>query len=77
MSEDSLSKLYERFYTADASRARERGGTGLGMAIALSVVKAHSGAIVASTTDGGGLTHTIYLPTQEMSSSGNLNTHEA
>lgn len=77
VSEDSLSKLYERFYTADASRARERGGTGLGMAIALSVVKAHSGAIVASTTDGGGLTHTIYLPTQEMSSSGNLNTHEA
>ena len=36
---DARSKIFERFYTADPSRARQKGGTGLGMAIAQSVVK--------------------------------------
>lgn len=60
--EASLSRLFERFYTADPSRAKERGGTGLGMAIAQSVITAHSGFIAASTTDGGGLTLTAVVP---------------
>lgn len=49
---ESRSKIFERFYTADPSRAREKGGTGLGMAIAQSVVKAHHGFICATGTDG-------------------------
>ena len=56
---ESRSKIFERFYTADPSRAREKGGTGLGMAIAQSVVKAHHGFICATGTDGGGLTFTV------------------
>jgi two-component system OmpR family sensor kinase len=60
--QESLGQLFERFYTADASRAREKGGTGLGMAIAQSVVKAHSGFICATQTPGGGLTINIGLP---------------
>ena len=50
--DESRPKIFERFYTADPSRARERGGTGLGMAIAQSVVKAHHGFICATATDG-------------------------
>ena len=60
--EASRSQIFERFYTADPSRARQKGGTGLGMAIALSVVKAHRGFICASGSDGGGLTLTVVLP---------------
>ena len=59
---DARSKIIERFYTADPSRARQKGGTGLGMAIAQSVVKAHHGFICASGSDGTGLTLTVVLP---------------
>ena len=59
---DARSKIFERFYTADPSRARQKGGTGLGMAIAQSVVKAHHGFICASVSDGTGLTLTVVLP---------------
>lgn len=64
--DESRSKIFERFYTADPSRAREKGGTGLGMAIAQSVVKAHHGFICATATDGGGLTFTVVLPIEQM-----------
>lgn len=59
---DARSKIFERFYTADPSRARQKGGTGLGMAIAQSVVKAHHGFICASGSGGTGLTLTVVLP---------------
>lgn len=59
---DARSKIFERFYTADPSRARQKGGTGLGMAIAQSVVKTHHGFICASGSDGTGLTLTVVLP---------------
>ncbi|KFI52748.1 sensor histidine kinase [Bifidobacterium biavatii DSM 23969] len=60
--EASRSQIFERFYTADPSRARLKGGTGLGMAIAQSVVKAHRGFICATGSEGGGLTLTVVLP---------------
>ncbi|WP_051198287.1 ATP-binding protein [Bifidobacterium sp. AGR2158] len=55
-------RIFERFYTADPSRARLKGGTGLGMAIAQSVINAHQGFICAGESDGGGLTLTLVLP---------------
>lgn len=62
VSPESRARIFERFYTADASRAREKGGTGLGMAIVQSIVRAHQGFICASATQGGGLTITVILP---------------
>ncbi|NEG69367.1 HAMP domain-containing sensor histidine kinase [Bifidobacterium choloepi] len=60
--DESRAKIFERFYTADPSRARQKGGTGLGMAIVLAVVKSHCGFICATETPGGGLSYTMFLP---------------
>ena len=45
----------------DPSRAREKGGTGLGMAIAQSVVKAHQRLYLRHRHRWGGLTFTVVL----------------
>lgn len=45
-------KLFDRFYRADSSRARESGGYGLGLSIAKSVVSLHQGTIKADILKG-------------------------
>ena len=57
-----LSRVFEPFYRLDASRSRENGGVGLGLAIALSVVQAHEGEIILSNRRTGGLHALIKLP---------------
>ena len=51
--EESLKKIFDKFYRVDNSRTSETGGTGLGLAIAKSIVELHNGEItVKSDTDG-------------------------
>ena len=59
---EALPRLFERFYRVDPARAREGGGTGIGLAIARSVVEAHGGTIRAESQPGHGSTFTFDLP---------------
>lgn len=59
---DKLKHVFERFYRADASRAREEGGYGLGLAIAQSIIEAHRGSIIAQSDAKDGTTFIVTLP---------------
>ena len=58
----ALPHLFERLYRVDASRGREHGGAGLGLAIAANIVAAHEGHIRAGHSPLGGLRIEIELP---------------
>ena len=60
--EKDLPFIFERFYTADRSRARGRSGSGLGLAIVREIVQAHHGRIEAASLPGFGARFTIRLP---------------
>jgi two-component system, OmpR family, sensor kinase len=61
-------QVFERFYRADTSRARENGagGAGLGLAIVWSMVTAHGGTVELDTSPGEGATFRIRLPTDQI-----------
>ena len=64
---EHLPKLFERFYRVDAARTRgvsgaDSGGTGIGLAIAKSVVEAHGGHIWADSVPGRGAEFHFDLP---------------
>jgi signal transduction histidine kinase len=60
--EEHLARVFERFYRADSSRSRSDGGTGIGLAIARSVVDAHGGRIWAEQSPGGGAIFRFLMP---------------
>ena len=61
MEEDKLPYIFERFYRIEQSRYQSQGESGLGLAIAKSIVEAHHGAIKAESRLGGGTSITITL----------------
>jgi len=62
MPADVLPHVFDRFYRADAARSQQDSESGLGLAIAKSIVEAHGGTIAAASTPGQGTTFTITLP---------------
>ena len=52
LSEEEMEKLFDRFYRADPSRARETGGYGLGLCVAKSIAELHNGTISVSSQNG-------------------------
>ncbi|MCR5746336.1 MAG: HAMP domain-containing histidine kinase [Lachnospiraceae bacterium] len=60
--EDSLNKIYDRFYRVDKSHSREIGGTGLGLSITRNAILLHRGAIKATSIVGEGTTFMVKIP---------------
>ena len=52
MDKVDCSKLFDRFYRSDTSRARKTGGYGIGLSMAATIVKIHNGKISAGYYDG-------------------------
>lgn len=65
--EESLTRIYERFYRVDKSHSREIGGTGLGLAITKDAVLAHRGFITLTSTEGEGTCFKVKMPLNHIS----------
>ena len=57
-----LTRVFERFYRVDKSRARAPGGTGIGLAIVKHLVELLGGRVTADTRPEGGALFTVRLP---------------
>jgi two-component system OmpR family sensor kinase/two-component system sensor histidine kinase BaeS len=59
-----LPHIFERFYRGDPARQRGDGRSGLGLAIARELVRAHGGDIAATSVLGQGTAIAVRLPAQ-------------
>ncbi len=60
--EDDVEHIGEPFYRGDRSRARESGGTGLGLYLATLVAKAHGGSLTLLDTQTQGACFEVRMP---------------
>lgn len=60
--EESIDRIFERFYRVDKSHSKEIGGTGLGLAITRSSIAMHHGAIKVFSKEGEGTTFSVRIP---------------
>ena len=61
LSREVLENMFDRFYRGDKARSSQRGGYGIGLAVAKAVVQAHRGRITAAA-QAGRLVMTVVLP---------------
>ncbi|NLP44940.1 MAG: HAMP domain-containing histidine kinase [Peptococcaceae bacterium] len=62
ISKEELNHIFDRFYRAEQSRTKEKGGHGLGLAIAKIIVLGHGGKIRVRSKSEEGSEFTIFLP---------------
>ncbi len=60
--QDSLNRIFERFYRVDKARSREQGGTGLGLSIVKHILEGAGGKISVASVMGEGSVFTCLIP---------------
>ncbi|KRQ86475.1 Sensor histidine kinase YycG [Caloramator mitchellensis] len=60
--EEDIPYIFDRFYRVDKTRARQTGGSGLGLSIAKHIIKLHKGDIEVDSKVGEGTAFIIKLP---------------
>ena len=61
---EKLTVIFHRFQQVDTSDAREKGGAGLGLAIAKGIVEQHGGRIWVDSVEGVGSTFGFEIPSR-------------
>ncbi len=69
IAKEDLSRIFGRFWRADASRAREAGGLGVGLAVTKQIIERHHGFIAVESELEKGTTFTIHLPREHVQQS--------
>jgi signal transduction histidine kinase len=59
---EQLSRVFDRFYRVDPSRALSSGGTGLGLSIVKSIMDLHGGTVEILSVPSQGTTVTLSFP---------------
>ncbi|HEY3562480.1 MAG TPA: HAMP domain-containing sensor histidine kinase [Kribbella sp.] len=63
MTDEQADRVFDRFYRADRGRKHSAGAaTGLGLAIARSIARAHGGDVILRTALGAGASFQLWLP---------------
>jgi heavy metal sensor kinase len=59
---ESQSYIFDPFYRADTARNRAAGGTGIGLSLAMALVRLHRGNITVTSEPGEGACFTVRIP---------------
>jgi signal transduction histidine kinase len=70
-----LERIFYRHFRSQNAQLSRDDGTGLGLTMAKSILKAHGGDITVTSTENSGSTFTISLPLFSVAQNGN-NNHE-
>jgi two-component system phosphate regulon sensor histidine kinase PhoR len=70
---EHIPRLTERFYRVDSGRAREMGGSGLGLSIVKHALQLHDGSLTIDSSLGRGSTFTCHFPTSRIVQRAELN----
>ena len=62
---DAKDKIFKKFYQADTTSTREKGGSGLGLSICKGIVEAHGGTIWMQSDLSNGTTFSFSVPKAE------------
>jgi two-component system sensor histidine kinase AdeS len=62
LSPEALLHAFEPFWRAEESRARDQGGSGLGLSVVRAIAQAHGGRVHGATMEDGGACFSVFLP---------------